>query len=182
MPTTTFSQTFSSTSLGKHFYQFYRGREDLFRVAIPFLKLGLESQEACLWVVSNSVGIAEAIAVFQRRFDLSPFLERKQLLIIPAERWYLDRGRFSERAALKRMKKFLEERRLKGFSAFRGVSDVGWLEARDWPKFQAFERKIHDWMQVLKMTAICAYPIQHCSLTQSQDVLNHHHSVFQTKI
>lgn len=166
---------------GRHFYQFYRGREDLFRVAIPFLRVGLANREACLWIVSRSVGILPAVEAFQRDYDVSRFIQTGQLLILPAERWYLDRGRFSARKVLERMEKFIEEKKRYGFTAFRGVGDTGWVELCDWFELQAYEEKIHERFRTLKMVAICAYPIQNCSLTQTQDVLNHHHSVFLTK-
>lgn len=175
-------QTHLTPSVGRHFYQFYRGREDLFRVLIPFLRLGLANKEACLWIVSRSVGILQAVEAFQREYDLTHFIETGQLLILPAERWYLDRGRFSKRKVLERVKKFFEEKRRRGFLAFRSVGDLGWIETGDWFEFQSYEEEIHEWFQTLRMTTICAYPIQNCSLTQTQDVISHHHSTFQTKL
>ena len=171
-----------AVSVGRHYYQFYRGREDFFRAVIPFLRVGLASKEACLWIVSRSIGILQAVETFQREYDLTRFIETGQLLILPAERWYLDRGRFSARKALGRMEKFVAEKRRSGFTAFRGAGDLGWLEAEDWFEFQAYEEKIHEWIQNLQIVAICAYPIQSCSLTQTQDVMSRHHSVFLTKL
>lgn len=181
MRTSTHQHPRTGTSLGRHYYQFYRGREDLFHVVIPFLRLGLANQEACLWVVSRPVGILQAVEAFQREYDLTHFIETGQFLILPADRWYLERGQFSTRKVFKRMEKFVEAKKRSGFTAFRGVGDLGWLEAQDWLEFQSFEEKIHEWLQNLKMVAICAYPIQSRSLTQTQDVVSHHHGVFLTK-
>lgn len=181
MKTSTRRDARVATSVGRHFYQFYRGKEDLFHVVIPFLRLGLANQEACLWVVSSSVGILPAVEAFQREYDLTRFIETGQLLVLPAERWYLERDRFSARKVMQRLEKFIEEKKRLGFTAFREVGDLGWLEAEDWLEFQGYEEKLHGWFQNLKMAAICAYPIQNCSLTQTQDVVNHHHSVFLTK-
>lgn len=171
-----------ATSVGRHFYQFYRGREDLFRVVIPFLGLGLANKEACLWVVSHSVGILPAVEALQRRHDLTHSIETGQLLILSAERWYFDRGQFSGRKVLEKMEKFIEEKKHLGFTSFRGVGDLGWLQAEDWLEFQAYEEKVHGWFQTVGMAAICAYPVQNYSLPQTQDVINHHHAVFQTRL
>ncbi len=170
------------TQTAKHFYQFYRGREDLFRVAIPFLRLGLQNNEACLWVISESVGLLRAVDTFLREMDFVPYLEKGQLSLLPAERWYLDRGRFSERQVMNRFQNFIQEKKRRGFLSFRGVGDVGWLEDKDWFKFQSYEEKIHAQVENLPGTLICAYPIQNCSLTQTKDILDHHDSVFLTKI
>ena len=171
------------TATGRHFYQFYKGREDFFRFSIPFLRHGLESGEACLWIVSQAIGIAEAIHAFGRECDLELFLDRGQLTILPAEKWYFDRGRFSERKVLQKTKSFVEDKTRLGFGAVRGVGDAGWLEKKDWVPFQEYEERAHQLIQNFgKITAICAYPIQRCSLTQTKDVLIHHDSVFQHKL
>ena len=174
--------TFVRPRAAKHFYQFYKGPEDLFRIAISFLRLGLENGEACLWVVSRSIGAVEAIEAFQREYNLMRFIENGQLLILPAERWYLDRGRFSELKVLEKLKKFVQEKERRGFSVYRAVGDLDWLADGDWFKFQRFEAKAHTWIQTLRFTAICAYPIQKCSLTKTKDVLDHHDSVFLSKL
>lgn len=168
---------------GKHFYQFFKGPEDLFRTVIPFLTSGLKSGSACFWSVSNSVGVLEAVQVFQRQLDLLPFLDSGQLVISAAERWYLDRGRFSERKILQNFEKFVEQAKRRGFKTFRCAGDIGWLEGRDWVKFQAYEAKIHEQIQALQqIVCLCAYPIHRCSLTQTKDVLEHHDGVFLTKL
>ena len=151
-------------------------------MVIPFLRRGLESHEACLWVVSRTIGVLEAIEALQRGYDLTPFLGNGQLLVVPAEQWYLDRGQFSERKAFQKLKKFIEDREHRGYRHFRGVGDLAWLEGEDWPAFQLFEKKVHQWIQEFGLTAVCAYPIQQCSVTQTKDVLDHHDSVFQTKL
>lgn len=171
-----------TVAVGKHFYQFYKGQEDFLRIVIPFLRLGLESGNACLWVVSRSVGILDAIEAFQRQCDLTRFLQKGQLVILPAERWYLDRGYFSEGRVLERLKNFIRTTEQRGFSAFRGVGDIGWLDGKDWGKLQAYEDKVQQWIQTVKITALCAYPIGQCSLTQTKDVLDRHDSVFLTKL
>ncbi|MBI2166710.1 MAG: MEDS domain-containing protein [Candidatus Omnitrophica bacterium] len=168
--------------LGKHFYQFYKGREDFFRIVTPFLLSGLRSGEAVFWVVSQAVGVLEAVESLQRSFDISRFIEKGQLLIVPAERWYLERGRFSERKVTQRLKRFVDEKMALGYTHFRGAADLAWLDGRDWSKFQSYETKIDEMIQALEAVALCAYPIQHCSLTQTKEVLEHHDSVFLSKL
>lgn len=182
MRVSTGRETQTSPALGKHFYQFYKGREDFFRFAVPFLLAGLNAGEACFWVVSDSIGVLEAVQAFRGRGDVSRFVERSQLLIIPAERWYLDRGRFSERTVLGRARKFMEEKTKRGFRRFRGAADLGWLAEKDWEKFQAYEEKVHEWIRTVEVTTLCAYPIHRCSLTQTNDILVHHDSVFLSKL
>jgi MEDS: MEthanogen/methylotroph, DcmR Sensory domain len=39
---------------GTHFCCFYATREDLLDILVPYFKVGLEDNEFCLWVISNS--------------------------------------------------------------------------------------------------------------------------------
>jgi hypothetical protein len=175
-------QTQAQPVVGKHFYQFYQGKGDLFRVVFPFLRIGLENHEACLWIVSRSIGILEAIEAFQRQFDLSRYIEKGQLSILPAEQWYLDRGRFLERKVFQKIKRFMEDKKRLGFTTFRGAADAGWVAPEDWPEVQAYEAKVHQWLQTLPVVSLCFYPIQHSTLTQRKDVLERHDGVFLSKL
>lgn len=182
MQITTTREREAPPRLGKHFYQFYKGREDFFRIVTPFLLSGLRSGEAVLWVVSQAIGVLEAVETLQRSSDISRFIEKGQLLIVPAERWYLERGRFSKRKVTQRFKRFVDEKMALGYVRFRGAADLAWLDGRDWSKFQSYETKVDEMIQALQAVALCAYPIQHCSLTQTKEVLENHDSVFLSKL
>ena len=39
---------------GTHFCTFYETTQDLLDILVPFFKIGLESKEFCLWIISNS--------------------------------------------------------------------------------------------------------------------------------
>ena len=172
----------ASLTARRHYYQFYKGQEDLFRTVIPFLWLGLQNGEACLWIVSESVGIEEAIIHFHREHDLDPYLTNRQLLILPAERWYLERGRFSTDRVLTKFQRFVAERERLGFAKCRFVGDAGWFESRDWPKLRAFETKAHQVLKRLPVAALCAYPVVRCTLVQTKDIVESHDSIFATKL
>lgn len=161
---------------GKHYYQFYKGREDFFRIVVPFLLRGLEENEACLWIVSRSVGVLEAVEAFRKTYDPTPHLETKQLVILPAERWYFEGGRFSARKVLAKLKKFAEDKERQGFKGFRGVGDLGWLDfkSEDWTQLQSYEEKAHSWIRELCMTVVCAYPLRYCSMAQTKEILDRH--------
>jgi hypothetical protein len=38
---------------GTHFCQFYDTKDDLLEILVPYFKAGLESHEACVWIVSK---------------------------------------------------------------------------------------------------------------------------------
>ena len=53
---------------GTHFCYFYETKQDLLDILVPYFKVGLENNEFCLWVISNSelltIPIGESKAEF----------------------------------------------------------------------------------------------------------------------
>jgi hypothetical protein len=45
---------------GTHFCQFYKTKQDLIDILVPYFKAGLESNEFCMWVTSEPLMVAEA--------------------------------------------------------------------------------------------------------------------------
>ena len=170
-----------SSALGKHFYQFYKGREDLFRIVIPFLRSGLDGGDACVWIVSRQVGVLEVVEAIRRVKSAG-----MRIVMITGDhlltaQFIAKGGYFSPRKARKNLRNMMAEKQKLGFKAFRGIADLGWLEERDWERFQNYEKEIHELIQGMKAIGLCAYPIQHCTLTQTKEVLEHHDSVFLSK-
>src|SRR5258708_2254681 len=50
---------------GAHLCHFYETKQDLLDILIPYFKAGLESNEFCLWVIPQSLSVAEATRALQ---------------------------------------------------------------------------------------------------------------------
>ncbi len=73
---------------GTHIGQFFRSREDLFDVLIPFFKTGLESGELCLWLAAAPLDKNDAIETMRREVpDFDSFLSRGQIVIADSSEW-----------------------------------------------------------------------------------------------
>ncbi|HXY87497.1 MAG TPA: MEDS domain-containing protein [Candidatus Acidoferrales bacterium] len=46
---------------GTHFCQFYETKHDLIDILVPYFAEGLRSNEACMWVTSDPLGVEEAL-------------------------------------------------------------------------------------------------------------------------
>src|SRR6267378_7527718 len=78
---------------GTHFCHFYETKQDLLDTLVPYFKAGLESNEFCLWVVSNSdlitiEGAKEALA--QAVPDLDRHLSDENIEILNGHDWYFE--------------------------------------------------------------------------------------------
>lgn len=45
---------------GTHFCQFYRTKQDLIDILVPYFKAGLENNEFCMWITSEPLVVAKA--------------------------------------------------------------------------------------------------------------------------
>jgi hypothetical protein len=88
---------------GSHFCNFYDTKQDLLDTLIPFFKAGLESNEYCLWVISD-VGLITAEEAKEALKKAIPDLERhfsdKNIEIVNEYDWYLKENVFSIQKAM----------------------------------------------------------------------------------
>ena len=51
---------------GTHFCQFYKTKEDLIDILVPYFKAGLEDNEFCMWVTSEPLKAEDAKAALKK--------------------------------------------------------------------------------------------------------------------
>jgi hypothetical protein len=54
-------------SRGTHVCLFYETKDDLLETLVPYFKIGLESREFCVWVISDPVTEQDAIIALAGR-------------------------------------------------------------------------------------------------------------------
>ena len=163
---------------GKHFYQFYKGSDDFLLVMIPFFQAGLEKGEACLWLVSQKISLNSARAAAQNSISQFPYYNSSgQFQILSAEDWYLTAGSFDEAKALRNAEQYLGKIHEMGFKRLRGAGDAGAIPRSDWPKVEAYEKKVAPWIKSQPVIALCAYPILECTPSQTKGILECHEDV-----
>src|SRR4030042_5490832 len=78
---------------GTHFCQFYKTREDLVSLLVPYFKAGLANNEFCLWVTAEPLNPEQAAqAMTEVMPDFVSYVSRGQIEIIPHDRWYFRDG------------------------------------------------------------------------------------------
>ena len=151
---------------------------------IPYFRAGLEKGEACLWLVSKRNGCdfvrvtAEAL-IWRFLF----YISSGQIQILSAEDWYLTDGSFDETKALKNAEEYVAKIENLGFQGLRAAGDVGGAVPRvEWPKVEAYEKKISPWLKSNSVIALCAYPILECTPSQAKGILDCHEDVLVGRI
>jgi two-component system, sensor histidine kinase PdtaS len=77
---------------GSHFCQFYDSKDDLLEVLVPYFKAGLESNEACVWIVSMLTEQDARGALKQALPDFERYLADQSLEIFQDGEWYMNGG------------------------------------------------------------------------------------------
>jgi PAS domain S-box-containing protein len=160
---------------GTHFCQFYRTKEDLMDIVVPYLKTGLENNELCLWITSEPLKAEEAKEALKRSFpDLDIYLERGQIEIVPETHFYVKEGVFDPEKALNIGVEMLNRTVADGYCGLRTSGNISWLKKADWDNFTGYEEKIDSAIGSFKLIAMCSYPLDKCDAAEIIDVVTNH--------
>jgi DNA-binding CsgD family transcriptional regulator len=161
---------------GSHVCVFYQSSNDLLDIVIPFFKTGLESNEYCVWALSEPPTMQDAHSALRRGIpDFDRHLEAGRLEIVPGRDWYLQRGRLDLRRVIAAWEAKIRGALAKGFDGLRVSGDAFWLNSDHWDAFCDYEHALNQSMADLPITALCTYPIAASSAADVLEVARAHH-------
>jgi len=148
-----------SIRVGDHLCSFYQNRQQLWRLAIPFIQKGLENGEKCLYVTGES-SLQEMQSVLrpvQRTGELNG--QQGQLLLLTAEEACLQFGVFSPEALIGTLLRTLQEAIAEGYRGLRMAMEMSW--ALRWASSLAwlaeYESKLNCYFSQHPVITLCLY-------------------------
>lgn len=160
---------------GTHFCQFYKTKEDLLSILVPYFKAGLGNNEFCMWVTSDPLNSEDAIAGLKKEVqDLDAYIERGQIEILDYKEWYTKTGKFEAGPVLQAWVEKEAQAIKNGFDGLRLSGNTFWLERKDWKKFADYEMAINAVIGKYKMLALCTYSLDKCDASDVIDVVSSH--------
>ncbi len=160
---------------GTHLCHFYRKKEDLTEILIPYFTVGLENNELCLWITSDPLGAEDAKATLRKALgNLDDYVDKGQIEILDANEWYTKSGRFEPDRVLHGWVNKENEAVKRGFDGLRAAGNLSWLEKRDWREFADYEAAVDKVIGDYRMIAICSYCIDRCVASDVIDVVDNH--------
>jgi PAS domain S-box-containing protein len=160
---------------GTHFCQFYQSRKDLLDILVPYFKAGLDSNEFCMWICSEPLGVADARKALGKAVPgLARHIRKGRIEILPHTEWYLRQGRFSARRVLKAWADKLNGALSQGYEGLRLSGNTFWLEKKEWRAFTEYEEEINRILCRHPMIALCTYSLDRCDAHEVIDVLDNH--------
>jgi PAS domain S-box-containing protein len=162
---------------GTHFCNFYESKEDLLDTLLPYFKAGLESNEFCVWIISNSdlMTVEEAReALAQAVPNLDRHLAHENIEILIGPDWYLDENVFKLERVMNAWNKKLDQALARGYDGMRVSGDTLWLRENDWRDFCAYEKQLNNSITDQRMIVLCTYPVTKSGATEILDVVQTH--------
>jgi len=147
-------------SWGTHFCCFYETTQDLLDILVPYFKAGLENNEFCLWVISNSeiLTMQQAISALGKAVpDLDRHLAERSIEMVGHDEWFLEAGTFDFHRVVTRFKEKLDKALARGYVGMRINGSPAWLQDKE--EWRAFERELDRLFLNERIIASCTYPL-----------------------
>ena len=160
---------------GTHFAHFYEDRDGLFAVLVPFFKAGLESNEFCVWIVADPVGVEDAKKALRLAMpDFEYYLSKEQIEFIPHTEWYTKVRPFDARTVLEGWVSKYIQGLARGCQGLRASGNTSWLNKEGWDAFIRYEREVDNVIGSYRMLALCSYSLDNCGAEELLDVVSTH--------
>jgi PAS domain S-box-containing protein len=162
---------------GTHFCYFYETKQDLLDLLIPYFKTGLEGNEFCLWIISNSelLTAQEARNALQKVLpDLDRYVADRSLEIVGHDDWFLNGGSFDFHKVANRFKEKVDEALGRGYVGMRVNGSPAWLQTSNAEALRKFEEEVDQLYPNEPIIAACTYPIGQSKADFLLDVARNH--------
>ena len=160
---------------GIHFCQFYKTKEDLIDILVPYFIAGLENNEFCMWITSEPIDIEEVKKALKKALlNFDDYLERGQIEIVPYTEWYLKDGAFNLKMVINAWIDKLNYALVNGYDGLRVTGNAGWFEKRNWKSYTGYEEEVNNIIGNYQTIAICTYSLDKCDASEIIDVVANH--------
>src|SRR6266403_2209330 len=160
---------------GTHFCLFYETKADLLETTVSYCKAGLESQEFCLWVVAEPLGVEDATRALKQAVpNFDRYFADHSIEIVGARDWYLQDGTFDLNRVIAGWNEKLARATARGYAGVRVTGDTAWLEKKDWKDFCEYEESLNQAVAGQHLAVLCTYPLAGCGASEILDVVRTH--------
>src|ERR1700674_452212 len=110
-----------------HLCSIYESQEEHLAVAIPFIRIGLDRREKCIYIADDGTEPAVRDAMVAEGIDVERAIETDSLVLQKKEAAYLRHGTFDPDWMFTFWSDAMAEARSQGFSAVRLTGETEWV-------------------------------------------------------
>ncbi|TBR18184.1 hypothetical protein EPO66_01650 [bacterium] len=142
-----------------HLCLVYETQEQEFSTVIPFMRVGLERGERCVYIADDNTVAAIRDAMKDGGIDVDSAVKSGALLIITKRDAYLKEGHFEPELMINFLKESVALAKKDGFSALRATGEMTWAigESSGMEKLLEYEAKLNYILPKYDISAICQY-------------------------
>ena len=160
---------------GAHICLFYETKDDLLDTNAAYIKAGLDSNEFCVWAISQPITAEEALGVLGRDIpDLQHRAQSGQFEILPGYDWYLKGDEFDSKKITSGWHEKLQFALDKGFDGLRISGNAFWLQSNHWKEFCEYEQELDESLHDRPMLVLCTYSLGASRAVDLLDVARAH--------
>jgi signal transduction histidine kinase len=160
---------------GMHFCHFYETKADLLDTLVPYFKAGLESNEFCLWLISEPLTPGGARRALQQAVpELDRYVADRSIEMFLGQEWYLQGGSFDVKRILAVLNEKLAQALARGYAGMRVSGNTTWLQTKDWQGFCEFEEEVNGPFAAQPMTKLCTYSLAANGVAELLDAARTH--------
>lgn len=142
-----------------HFCSIYESPQEHFAVAIPFIRIGLERREKCIYIADDGTIDRVRGEMQSEGIDVDREVASKALVLTTKEDTYLEHGSFHPDWMFSFWKEATQGAMDEGFSALRATGETEWVlrGGRGLERWMEYESKLTHSLAESNCSALCQY-------------------------
>ena len=142
-----------------HLCSIYESPEDHYAVAIPFIRIGLDRGEKCIYIADDGTVGDVRQAMESEGIDVDRASASKALVLATKEQAYLEHGSFDPDWMFSFWKEATQLAISEGFSALRATGETEWVlrGGRGLERWMEYESKLTHTLSESNCSALCQY-------------------------
>ena len=142
-----------------HLCSIYESPEDHYAVAIPFMRIGLDRGEKCIYIADDGTVGDVRHAMESEGIDVDRASASKALVLATKEQAYLEHGSFDPDWMFSFWKEATQLAISEGFSALRATGETEWVlrGGRGLERWMEYESRLTHTLSESNCSALCQY-------------------------
>jgi MEDS: MEthanogen/methylotroph, DcmR Sensory domain len=160
---------------GAHICMFYESKADLLDAAVSYFEAGLNSNESCIWVVSDPITKEDAESSLRRNIpDFDRRLSDGRFELVQGSEWYLKEGKLQLQRIISGWSAKLSAALARGSEGLRVSGNAFWSAENHWKGFCEYEHMLDSSLADQKMIVLCTYSLRTSMAVDILDVARAH--------
>ena len=142
-----------------HLCLIYDAQEDQFAAAIPFIRIGLERNERCIYIADDNTATDVLVALRDNGVDVDAAIQRGQINVATKREAYLRADTFDPDYMISFLAEETEAAKADGYTALRVTGEMTWAlgNAPGADRLMEYEAKLNEFFPTHNCLALCQY-------------------------